>query len=78
MELKEHKIVEDVNFPTLQIERKNQPESVCFNKIKKSKINLKHHVESIHEGKHFQCDQCEYEVGTRGGLWHHVKSKHGY
>ena len=37
---------------------------------------LKEHVESVHEGVHYPCDQCDYESTTKGKLWRHKKSSH--
>ena len=36
--------------------------------------NLKHHMQSVHEGlRLFKCDSCDKDYTTRQGLKHHVK-----
>ena len=38
--------------------------------------HLKEHVESIHEGVRYSCDQCDYRATTKGNLKRHEMSKH--
>ena len=37
---------------------------------------LKEHVESIHEGVRYPCDQCDYKATDKGHLKRHRNSKH--
>ena len=38
--------------------------------------SLKEHVESIHEGVRYPCDQCDYKATQKGSLKRHKKSNH--
>ena len=38
--------------------------------------HLKRHIESVHGGKTFQCEHCDYEVREKGRLNKHIKSIH--
>ena len=38
--------------------------------------HLKEHVESIHEGVRYSCDQCDYRATTKGNLKRHEMFKH--
>ena len=40
------------------------------------KLDLKVHVERIHEGVRYPCDQCEYVATTRRNLKAHIECKH--
>ena len=42
----------------------------------KDNNNLSRHVQSIHEGKIYQCDKCEYQGNQSSNLIRHVKSMH--
>ena len=39
-------------------------------------INLRTHVEAIHEGVRYSCDQCGYKATTAGNLKTHIDSIH--
>ena len=38
--------------------------------------HLKKHIESIHEGVRFPCDQCDYKATQKTNLKKHRKGKH--
>ena len=38
--------------------------------------SLKEHVESIHEGVRYPCDQCDYRATTKGNKKSHEMFKH--
>ena len=38
---------------------------------------LKYHVQSVHEGIKFPCDQCEFTACTNSYLKKHKETKHG-
>ena len=38
--------------------------------------NLKTHIQSIHEGVCYSCDQCDYKATEKGSLKKHVESIH--
>ena len=42
----------------------------------KTKLGLKRHVESVHKGVTYDCDQCERSFGLKTDLKRHVKTVH--
>ena len=40
------------------------------------KVHLKIHYESIHEGRRFDCDLCDYKATQKYNLITHKKIKH--
>ena len=42
----------------------------------KYRTNLLKHLESIHEGVKYLCDQCDYKATRKTHLLRHLKSKH--
>ena len=38
--------------------------------------HLKKHIESIHEGVRYPCDQCDYRATEKGNLKRHEMFKH--
>ena len=39
-------------------------------------INLRYHIQSVHEGLIYACDQCDYRARTKGSLKKHIQSVH--
>ena len=37
---------------------------------------LRCHIQSIHEGVRYDCNQCEYQATTQSNLKVHIKSLH--
>ena len=38
--------------------------------------SLMNHIDSVHEGIRYNCDQCQHQSTTKNNLWKHVKSVH--
>ena len=43
-----------------------------FNK----KVNLRYHIEFVHEGKGLQCELCDYRTLFNGEMENHMEVKH--
>ena len=41
-----------------------------------TKVDLLHHIKSIHEGVKFPCNQCDYQATLQQSLNRHIESKH--
>ena len=39
-------------------------------------INLRYHIQSVHEGLIYACDQCDYRARSKGCLKKHIQSVH--
>lgn len=75
-----------VFYPAVQIEESSQtlknspmyqcPFSYCEFETKWTSY-LKTHIKSIHEGKRFKCNQCDYRASKKGNLLKHISTVHG-
>ena len=48
----------------------------CCQKEFTQKVNLRTHIESVHEKKRHKCDQCEKDFAGESGLRYHKLTKH--
>lgn len=75
-----------VFYPAVQIQESSQslknspmyqcPFSFCEFETKWTSY-LKTHIKSIHEGKRFKCNQCDYRASKKGNLLKHISTVHG-
>lgn len=75
-----------VFYPAVQIEESSQslknspmyqcPFSYCEFETKWTTY-LKTHIKTIHEGKRFKCNQCDYRASKKGNLIKHISTVHG-
>merc|ERR1719481_1932841 len=75
-----------VFYPAVQLQESSQllknspmyqcPFSFCEFETKWTTY-LKTHIKSIHEGKRFKCNQCDYRASKKGNLLKHISAVHG-
>ena len=55
-----------------------KPEFKCphCGKIISTKGNLKIHINGVHEGIKFGCNECDYKAAQKPVLMNHIKAKH--
>ena len=45
-------------------------------KLQRNQCHLTRHIQSLHEGVKYACNQCGYQATKQGNLTTHIQSKH--